>query len=130
MNIVKKAEESIKALGKPNIKNPDVLELNIKANQIRKILSTVNILKNKVDIYKINNLQASTLSDELSMEVEFLRVNIAYQAGRDKTVKEFVEKTDLLNMIKKINGNIKAFEEFCKYVEALVAFHKYYGGKD
>ena len=43
MNIVKKAEESIKALGKPKRKNPDVLELNIKANQIRKILSTVNI---------------------------------------------------------------------------------------
>lgn len=38
------------------------------------------------------------------MEIEFLRVNIAYQIGREKgkenLVREFVEKADLLNMVK------------------------------
>lgn len=34
------------------------------------------------------------------MEIEFLRVSISYQAGREKLVREFVEKADLLNMVK------------------------------
>ena len=90
----------------------------------------MNILKNKVDIYKIANPQAKKLDEEMKMEIEFLRVSISYQAGREKLVREFVEKADLLNMVKDINGDIKAFENFCRYIEALVAFHKFYGGQE
>lgn len=133
-NIVDKAELAIKSIRKPNKKNHDKLVIELKTNQIRKILTAVNILKNKVDIYKIANPQAKKLDEELQMEIEFLRVNIAYQIGREKgkenLVREFVKKADLLNMVKDINGDIKAFEKFCKYVEALVAFHKFYGGQD
>lgn len=129
-NIVDKAELAIKSIRKPNKKNHDKLVIELKTNQIRKILTAVNILKNKVDIYKIAKPQAKKLDEELQMEIEFLRVNMSYQAGRDNLVREFIEKADLLNMVKDINGDIKAFEKFCKYVEALVAFHKFYGGQD
>lgn len=133
-NIVDKAELAIKSIRKPNKKNHDKLVIELKTNQIRKILTAVNILKNKVDIYKIANPQAKKLDEELQMEIEFLRVNIAYQIGREKgkenLVREFVEKADLLNMVKNINGDIKAFESFCRYIEALVAFHKFYGGQE
>ncbi|WP_270386852.1 type III-A CRISPR-associated protein Csm2 [Megamonas funiformis] len=129
-----KAELAIKSIRKPNKKNHDKLVIELKTNQIRKILTAVNILKNKVDIYKIANPQAKKLDEELQMEIEFLRVNIAYQIGREKgkenLVREFVEKADLLNMVKNINGDIKAFENFCRYIEALVAFHKFYGGQE
>ena len=133
-NIVDKAELAIKSIRKTNKKNHDKLVIELKNNQIRKILTAVNILKNKVDIYKIANPQAKKLDEELQMEIEFLRVNIAYQIGREKgkenLVREFVEKADLLNMVKDINGDIKAFENFCRYIEALVAFHKFYGGQE
>lgn len=133
-NIVDKAELAIKSIRKLNKKNHDKLVIELKTNQIRKILTAVNILKNKVDIYKIANPQAKKLDEELQMEIEFLRVNIAYQIGREKgkenLVREFVEKADLLNMVKDINGDIKAFENFCRYIEALVAFHKFYGGQE
>lgn len=133
-NIVDKAELAIKSIRKPNKKNHDKLVIELKTNQIRKILTAVNILKNKVDIYKIANPQAKKLDEELQMEIEFLRVNIAYQIGREKgrenLVREFVEKADLLNMVKDINGDIKVFENFCRYIEALVAFHKFYGGQE
>lgn len=133
-NIVDKAELAIKSIGKPDKNNPNKLYIKLKTNQIRKILTAVNILKNKVDIYKIDNPQAKKLDEELQMEIEFLRVNIAYQIGREKgkenLVREFVEKADLLNMVKDINGDIKAFENFCRYIEALVAFHKFYGGQE
>lgn len=129
-NIVDKAELAIKSIRKPNKKNHDKLVIELKTNQIRKILTAVNILKNKVDIYKIAKPQAKKLDEELQMEIEFLRVSISYQAGRENLVREFVEKADLLNMVKDINGDIKAFENFCRYIEALVAFHKFYGGQD
>ena len=133
-NIVDKAELAIKSIGKPDKNNPNKLYIKLKTNQIRKILTAVNILKNKVDIYKIANPQAKKLDEELQMEIEFLRINIAYQIGREKgkenLVREFVEKADLLNMVKNINGDIKAFENFCRYIEALVAFHKFYGGQE
>lgn len=133
-NIVDKAELAIKSIRKPNKKNHDKLVIELKTNQIRKILTAVNILKNKVDIYKIAKSKAKKLDEELQMEIEFLRVNIAYQIGREKgkenLVREFVEKADLLNMVKDINGDIKAFENFCRYIEALVAFHKFYGGQE
>lgn len=133
-NIVDKAELAIKSIGKQDKNNPNKLFIKLKTNQIRKILTAVNILKNKVDIYKIANPQAKKLDEELQMEIEFLRVNIAYQIGREKgkenLVREFVEKADLLNMVKNINGDIKAFENFCRYIEALVAFHKFYGGQE
>lgn len=129
-NIVDKAELAIKSIGKPDKNNPNKLYIKLKTNQIRKILTAVNILKNKVDIYKIAKSKEKKLDEELQMEIEFLRVNMSYQAGRDNLVREFVEKADLLNMVKDINGDIKAFEKFCKYVEALVAFHKFYGGQD
>ena len=133
-NIVDKAELAIKSIRKPNKKNHDKLVIELKTNQIRKILTAVNILKNKVDIYKIANPQAKKLDEELQMEIEFLRVNIAYQIGREKgkenLVREYVEKADLLNVVKNINGDIKAFENFCRYIEALVAFHKFYGGQE
>lgn len=133
-NIVDKAELAIKSIRKPNKKNHDKLVIELKTNQIRKILTAVNILKNKVDIYKIAKPQAKKLDEELQMEIEFLRVNIAYQIGREKgkenLVREFIEKADLLNMVKDIDGDIKAFENFCRYIEALVAFHKFYGGQE
>lgn len=129
-NIVDKAELAIKSIGKPDKNNPNKLYIKLKTNQIRKILTAVNILKNKVDIYKIAKSKEKKLDEELQMEIEFLRVNMSYQAGRDNLVREFIEKADLLNMVKDINGDIKAFEKFCKYVEALVAFHKFYGGQE
>lgn len=132
-NIVDMAENVIKSIRKPSKNNPNEFFIGLKISQLRKILSAINVLKNKVDIYKINNPSSNKLSTDLAMEVKFLRVNIAYQAGREKEPKQvqpFVEKANLLTMIDNIKDDIKSFEVFCKYVEALVAFHKFYGGKD
>ena len=44
-NIVDKAELAIKSIGKPDKNNPNKLYIKLKTNQIRKILTAVNILK-------------------------------------------------------------------------------------
>lgn len=130
VDIVEKAEEAIKSLRKPSRKDPSKMVINVTTSQIRKFLTSVNSLKNKIDVYKINHLNEDVLSDDLVMEIKFLRVNILYQAKRENAVKEFIEKADIEKHINDIGDSIAKFNEFYKYVEALVAFHKYYGGKD
>lgn len=80
------------------------------------------------------------MSEELAMEINYLQVKLIYQVGREKKdlkpeyqpgpVEKFVSKADLIKKIKKIGNNIREFEQFNRYVEALVAYHKFYGGKD
>lgn len=53
-----------------------------------------------------------------------------YECGREALVKNFVEEADILPILKEINGSKKNYILFSRYMEALIAFHKYYGGKD
>lgn len=136
-DIIEEAEEAIKSLGElvENKNNKKEIKSNkyvikVTTSQIRKFLTAVNSLKNKIDVYKINHLNEDVLSDDLVMEVKFLRVNILYQAKREKAVKDFIEKAKIEEHINKIGNSIEKFNKFYKYVEALVAFHKYYGGRD
>lgn len=98
--------------------------------QIRKFLTAVNVMRNKVDLYIAQNKDADELSIELAAEVKFLKVNLLYQAGRAKAVKDFMEISNLATIIGDVDKNIKKFQRLCKYVEALVAYHKFMGGKD
>lgn len=101
-------------------------------SQIRKFLTAVNVVRNKVELYKAQNKACDALSSELTAEVKFLKVNLLYQAGKDKsgTVKNFVKVANLEAIINDIGNDLQKFAKFCKYVEALVAYHKFLGGKD
>lgn len=101
-------------------------------SQIRKFLTAVNVVKNKVDMFWAKNNDAVSLPDELVTEIKFLKVNIVYQAAKDNTgaVKSFIMVTNLDKIINDIGNDANKFNKFCKYVEALVAFHKFYGGRD
>ena len=71
------------------------------------------------------------LPPELVAEVKFLKVKLMYLAGREKNiVGAFVEKSGLIEMIDSIGDSTERFDTFDKYVQALGAFHKFYGGKD
>lgn len=124
-NLVDKAQSVIQSLKEDNRG-----ELKLKTNQIRKFLSAVTVLTNKVNRYKMQHPNDKELPAELAAQVQYLRVKMAYQAGRDKDVKKFVEKAGLDARICDIKNSIAKYEEFARYMEALVAYHKYYGGKD
>lgn len=90
-----------------------------------------NLLSMTMDIYnEIMNQKEEQLSVEICSRIEYLRVRFLYEAGREPSVKTFVEKADILSLLKNINSGKKNFMLFNRYMEALVAFHKYYGGKD
>ena len=130
-----KAEEVIKKLVyTAHGKNGDYQKIDLTTGQIRKFLTAVNALTNKVEVYKAQNENHEKLPENLVMEVKYLKVKIAYQAGRDTSrnsvVKTFLEDAKLFERIEKIGDSLKAYEEFARYIEALVAYHKFYGGKD
>lgn len=90
-----------------------------------------NILSMAADIYN-NVLQnrEEKLSDEIVSRIEYLRVRIIYECGREPRVKDFVEESGLLDYVKMIGNDKKKYILFYHYLEALIAFHKFKGGKE
>ena len=119
-NYVDKAEKTIKNLvtDKRNFKNrnSDVLSMS----KLRNLLSLTSTLfdESKVREY-----------EELKDRIAYLRVQFVYQSGREEAVLDLVQKGEILDILKEIN-NKESLQRFCRYMEALVAYFKFYGGKD
>ena len=70
------------------------------------------------------------------IKLSYLKVKLVYQSGRNAAVKRFVKVSNLLGALDEVNEYYEKPEEkewiilFCRYMEALVAYFKYYGGKD
>lgn len=125
-DVVTEAEKAIKELQYKDRYN----KIDVTTSQIRKFLTAVNVVRNKVDLYKAKNKGAEALSKELTAEIKFLKVNLLYQAGRTAAVKQFMTVSKLDIIIDGIGDSLARFVKFTKYVEALVAYHKFLGGKD
>jgi hypothetical protein len=106
--------------------------LALTTSQIRKFLAAVNALTNKIDMFRTRGEKSDVLTPELAAEVKFLKVKLAYQAGKDQrgNVRDFVEKAQLRQRLDRIGTSICAYENFARYMEALVAYHKFHGGRD
>lgn len=127
-DVVTEAEKAIKELQYKD--RYDNIKIDVTTSQIRKFLTAVNVVRNKVDLYKAKNKGAESLSKELTAEIKFLKVNLLYQAGRTAAVKRFMTVSKLDVIIDSIGDSLARFVKFTKYVEALVAYHKFLGGKD
>lgn len=127
-DVVTEAEKAIEGLKYKDKNNRD--RIDVTTSQIRKFLTAVNVVRNKVDLYKAKNKGAEALSKELTAEIKFLKVNLLYQAGRTVAVKQFMTISKLDVIIDSIGDSLARFVKFTKYVEALVAYHKFLGGKD
>lgn len=125
-DVVTEAEKAIKELQYKDRYN----KIDVTTSQIRKFLTAVNVVRNKVDLYKAKDKGAEALSKELTAEIKFLKVNLLYQAGRTDAVKQFMTVSKLDIIIDGIGDSLARFVKFTKYVEALVAYHKFLGGKD
>lgn len=123
IDIVKQAEEFVlNKLSEPDRRDPSKRVIHVTTSQIRKFLTAVNQLQNKM------NNEKDVLSVDTANEIKYLKVKLAYQAGREKKTK--VLHDNLVPMIDKIGNDKKEFIKFAKYVEAIVAYHKFHGGKD
>ena len=118
-----KVENTIKELKtKKNQRGKPIGLLTV--SQIRNLLAMSADILNEVLEYPEENL-----SEELLDRVSYLTVRFYYEAGRDEKVKSFIETAKLLPFFKGIKTR-KQYIQYYQYMEALVAFHKYHGGKD
>lgn len=83
------------------------------------------------DIYNIESRSSEiSLKPESCTKLLNLRVRIVYDAGKDNNVKNFVTNANLLSYIKGIGSSREQMIRFAQYMEALVAYHKYFGGRE
>ena len=119
-NYVEQAEkvmQDLQAAGKGQIK--------LTTSKIRSILAMVSELYNDAQ-----RLRAENLSEDLVGRVQYLKMRVAYEAGRDGIVMDFVKKAAILEEIGRIGRKKEQLLLFCHYMEALVAYHKFLGGCD
>lgn len=118
-----KVENTIKVLKtKKNQRGKPIGLLTV--SQIRNLLAMSADILNEVLEYPEEDLP-----EELLDRVSYLTVRFYYEAGRDEKVKSFIETANLLPFLKGIQTR-KQYIRYYQYMEALVAFHKYHGGKD
>ena len=94
-----------------------------------------NLLAMTADIYnQVVNLKEEKLSAELIGQINYMKIRFIYEAGREqqkeKRVKELIEEADILTHIDEIKNSRKQYILFSRYMEALVAYRKFYGGRD
>ena len=119
VDFVQRAETFVKEkLSRIDVRGARRIDLS--TSQIRKFLSAVNRIENQIVA------EGEQLSEDMVNEIKYLKIMLAYQAGRERAVKPLYE--ELVIEIDKIGESKKKFVEFARYVEAIVAYHKYYGG--
>ena len=101
----------------------------ITTSKIRGLLSGMS------DIYNdVVRVEGEELPQDIVDRIQYLKVQFVYEYGRDDKkdgpVRRFIKESKILNKIDKIGTSKKKFIEMERYMEALVAYHRFYGGKD
>ena len=123
LNYVDEAEKAIKSMLVPDKRGN--VGLRLSTSKIRNILAMVSEIYNEAIHY-----QEKILSEDILSNLQYLKMRIIYEAGREPVVKEFVQKASVIEHIGAIKNNKENLLVFCKYMESLVAYHKFYGGRD
>jgi len=99
----------------------------IKTNQIRNFFSHFNTIRNEFKKLKIINQSI----EELDSSLILIKPKLAYAKGRNKGLEPFQQLMfEVIDKVYKSSDKDKAYTNFFEFVEAIVAYHKYYGGED
>lgn len=123
-NYVAKAESVILKLSKQVNKQGKVVAM-VTNSKIR------NLLSMSADIYnQVLDCKDDKLPQELNGRIEYLGVRYIYEAGREPRVKDLVIQGELLEIMKEIQGSKKNYILYYHYMEALVAFKRFWNKND
>ena len=106
----------------------------VTTSKIRNLLSLVT------DIYNDESIRTEDkLKPDSVVKLNLMRVRVAYEYGRDNgesvgkdkvyPMREFITQAHLREYLKGISTDRADLIRFAHYMEALVAFHRYLGGK-
>ena len=118
--LVEKAKELGKHLAQKN---------EVKRSQFRRVFTHIKKIQSKVES-KVKNREfseADTIPEEIMKEILLLKPKMAYTAARHRNIKKFYEV-----VVKFVNKMQTAadFRRFYDFVEATLAYHRYFGGKE
>ena len=119
-NYVDMAENAVKRLERN--KNGNLI---LTTSKIRNILSMISTIYNEVIHHP-----ADKLNEDMVERLKYLKMRIAYEAGREKAVKNLIEVAKIFEIIEWVGDDKQRCILFCKYMESIVAYHKFNGGKD
>lgn len=113
------------------------LYTEITTNQIRNFFAHINTIRNDFKI-KIMTNKNSDNWDDLDTNLLLTKPKLAYAVGRvrrnfQKPYKDFqylISEAIDLTIKTPSDKKEKAYENFFSLIEAIVAYHKFYGGKD
>lgn len=124
---VDRAEAVIKKWmgNKSSRKDEEKKDKLITITQIRNLMAMTSDMYNDVV-----ELRGEILPGSVKERIEYLRLRFVYESGREDSVRAFVDEAGLLQALKEINGKRQNFIIFSRYMEALVAYWKYYDRND
>ena len=107
----------------------------VTTSKIRNLLSLVTDIYNDESILTEDKLKPDSV-----VKLNLMRVRVAYEYGRDNgesvgkdkvyPMREFITQAHLREYLKGISTDRADLIRFAHYMEALVAFHRYLGGKE
>lgn len=116
-NYLEKAEQVI-----DNLRKNDKRLILLTTTKLRKILSMVS------EIYSdASRIREEKLDAEMRSRLQYLKLHIVYEEGREPAVKDFVKKSELIGALDEVKDSKSKLILFCHYVEALVAYRKFKG---
>ena len=90
-----------------------------------------NLLAMTADIYnEVVNCKEEKLSKELVEQINYLKIRFVYEAGREPKVGKLIREAQILDCIDDIGNQRENYILFSRYMEALVAYRKFYGKRD
>ena len=90
-----------------------------------------NILSLLMDVYNAEMLRTEeTICEDSVVKLQMARIRIAYECGRDRNTKEFVDAAHLLPWLKAIGNSRCQAIRYVHYLEAIVAYHRFFGGRE
>ena len=104
-------------------------KFDLTTSKIRNLLAMTSEVLNKVNNTRASAEGKDDVTDGIRQDLNSLKIRTIYECGREESVKDFVKKAYILEHLKEIK-TLDDCEVFCHYMEALVAYHRYMGGKD
>lgn len=127
-NYVEYAEEVIDYLlngGERGILTTHVKRNILTTSQIRNLLSLNS------EIYNIVISESGKkLSSNVQSKLQYLKVRMVYDSGRDNKVNDFVMNASLIKHLDEIGDSREKYMLFAKFMEALVAYREFKVNRD
>ncbi len=119
-NYLDLAEKVIKKVIERNERNKRNYKI-ITTTQLRNILQYLSLLDNK--LLTTSDSKKNAL---IKKELTYFKLRLVYAAGRDFEVKSFITDSNLIKYVQAAQTSFKEFKLYHHYLEALVAYHKFY----